>query len=49
MIGDGPPLVLDGAKVEQARERIKTRYNVIQEENLQEQPNAATPKDRKNI
>ena len=49
MIGDGPPLVLDGAKVEQARERIKTRYNVIQEQNLQEQPNAATPKDRKNI
>ena len=49
MIGDGPPLVLDRAKMEEARERIKTRYNVIQEENLQEQPTAPAPQDRKNI
>jgi len=29
MIGDGPPLVLDPKQVESARERIKTRYNVL--------------------
>jgi hypothetical protein len=40
MIGDGPPLVLDPKQVEAARERIKTRYNVVREENLQEQPSA---------
>jgi S1-C subfamily serine protease len=39
MIGDGPPLVLDRNKVEAARERIKTRYNVAKEQNLE----AATP------
>jgi len=38
MIGDGPPLVLDRNKVEVARERIKTRYNVLNEQNLEEQP-----------
>ena len=38
MIGDGPPLVLDPKQVEAARERIKTRYNVLQEQNLEEQP-----------
>jgi S1-C subfamily serine protease len=38
MIGDGPPLVLDPAQVAAARERIKTRYNVHQEQNLDEQP-----------
>ena len=38
LIGDGPPLVLDPKQVEAARERIKTRYNVVREENLQEQP-----------
>jgi len=38
MIGDGPPLVLDRNKVEAARERIKTRYNVSKEQNLEEQP-----------
>lgn len=38
MIGDGPPLVLDRAQVEAARERIKTRYNVVKEQNLNEQP-----------
>jgi S1-C subfamily serine protease len=38
MIGDGPPLVLDPKEVEAARERIKTRYNVLQEQNLEEQP-----------
>jgi hypothetical protein len=37
MIGDGPPLVLDPQQVEAARERIKTRYNVLQEQNLDEQ------------
>ncbi len=42
MIGDGPPLVLDPKQVEAARERIKTRYNVVREENLQEQPGAKT-------
>jgi S1-C subfamily serine protease len=38
MIGDGPPLVLDPKQVEEARERIKMRYNVVREENLQEHP-----------
>src|SRR6266481_4666243 len=38
MIGDGPPLVLDRNKVEAAHERIKTRYNVFKEQNLEEQP-----------
>src|SRR5881398_2005337 len=38
MMGDGPPLVLDRNKVEAARERIKTRYNVLNEQNLEEQP-----------
>ena len=42
MVGDGPPLVLDPKQVEAARERIKTRYNVFQEQNLDEQP-AAKP------
>lgn len=37
MIGDGPPLVLDRKEVDAARERIKTRYNVGQEQNLNEQ------------
>jgi hypothetical protein len=43
MIGDGPPLVLDPKKVEEARERIKTRYNVFVEQNLDEQPPAKPP------
>lgn len=38
MIGDGPPLVLDRAAVDAARERIRTRYNVVQEQNLEDQP-----------
>src|SRR5438128_315123 len=38
MIGDGPPLVLDPKQVEAARDRIRTRYNVVREQNLQEQP-----------
>jgi hypothetical protein len=38
MVGDGPPLVLDRKEVDAARERIKTRYNVVQEQNLSEQP-----------
>src|SRR5438128_11586700 len=43
MIGDGPPLVLDRNKVETARERIKARYNVLKEQNLEEQPVTKTP------
>jgi hypothetical protein len=43
MIGDGPPLVLDRNKVESARERIKARYNVMKEQNLEEQPVTKTP------
>ncbi len=38
MIGDGPPLVLDPKEVDAARERIKKRYNVVKEQNLDEQP-----------
>jgi len=44
MIGDGPPLVLDRNKVEAARERIKTRYNVVKEQNLQERPEPGAAK-----
>jgi S1-C subfamily serine protease len=36
LIGDGPPLVLDAKQVAAARERIKTRYNVVEEQNLDE-------------
>src|SRR5881398_2250047 len=43
MIGDGPPLVLDPKQVEAARERIRMRYNVVREQNLQEQPTAKAP------
>jgi hypothetical protein len=43
MIGEGPPLVLDRAAVEAARERIKTRYGVTQEENLNDEPSASGP------
>ena len=46
MIGDGPPLVLDPKEVESARERIKTRYNVGSEQNLEEQPARRTPADQ---
>jgi S1-C subfamily serine protease len=49
MIGDGPPLVLDPKQVEAARERIKNRYNVLAEQNLEEQPIAKTPEDQKKI
>jgi hypothetical protein len=38
MIGDGPPLVLDRNKVEGARERIKARYNVLKDQNLEDKP-----------
>ena len=48
MIGDGPPLVLDRNKVEAARERIKMRYNVLKEQNLEEQPAARMPEQAKN-
>ena len=43
MIGDGPPLVLDPKQVEAARDRIRTRYNVVTEQNLQEQTIAKPP------
>lgn len=46
MIGDGPPLVLDPKEVESARERIKTRYNVVSEQNLDEQPARPSPADQ---
>ena len=48
MIGDGPPLVLDRNKVEAARERIKARYSVLKEENLEERPASrlATAEDK---
>jgi PDZ domain len=49
MVGDGPPLVLDPKQVEAARERIMKRYNVIAEQNLEEQPMAKTPEDQKKI
>ena len=47
MIGDGPPLVLDPAQIAAARDRIKTRYNVIQEQNLEEQPPPSPATDQK--
>ena len=43
MIGDGPPLVLDRKEAEAARERIKRRYNVTREQNLNEQPPPKPP------
>jgi len=43
MIGDGPPLVIDRKEAEAARERIKTRYNVVREQNLTEQPPPKPP------
>ncbi len=46
LIGDGPPLVLDPKEVESARERIKMRYNVLVEQNLEEQPSKPTPADQ---
>jgi S1-C subfamily serine protease len=49
MIGDGPPLVLDRNKVEAARERIKTRYNVLKEQNLEAQPASKAPQQANKI
>ena len=49
MIGDGPPLVLDRNKVEAARERIKTRYNVAKEQNLQERQESPAPRQANKI
>jgi len=49
MIGEGPPLVLDPKQVEAARERIKMRYNVMKEQNLEEQPAAKTAQDQNKI
>src|SRR4051812_33601482 len=50
LIGDGPPLVLDPKQVDAARERIKTRYNVTKEENLDEHSvvSPIAPDDQKN-
>jgi S1-C subfamily serine protease len=46
LIGDGPPLVLDPKQVDAARERINARYNVVKEQNLNDQPLATpTPAD----
>jgi S1-C subfamily serine protease len=36
--GNGRPVVLERAAVEAARERIKSRYNVLSERNLEENP-----------
>jgi len=47
MIGEGPPLVLDPAQVAAARDRIKSRYNVLQEQNLEEQPPPSPATDQK--
>ena len=49
MVGEGPPLVLDPKQIEAARDRIKTRYNVSREQNLQEQPIATVAADQKPI
>jgi S1-C subfamily serine protease len=46
-IGEGPPLVLDRAAVETARERIKSRYNVVAEQNLEDKPPADALPDGK--
>ncbi len=47
MIGEGPPLVLDPKQAESARERIKTRYDVLVEQNLEESPAAKPPENQK--
>src|SRR5437899_1243645 len=49
LIGEGPPLVLDPKQVEAARKRIKTRYNVLREQNLEEQAAEKTPQDQNKI
>jgi hypothetical protein len=46
MIGDGPPLVIDPKQAAAARERIKMRYNVVSEQNLEEQAVAKPPEKR---
>jgi S1-C subfamily serine protease len=46
MIGEGPPLVLDPKEVDAARDRIKSRYNLLSEQNLEEQPSKPTPADQ---
>jgi S1-C subfamily serine protease len=45
MVGEGPPLVLDRKEVDAARERIKTRYNVVKEQNLTAEPPPKPPID----
>jgi hypothetical protein len=41
--------VLDRQKVEAARERIDTRYNVLKDQNLEEKPGVKAPQLTKNI
>lgn len=43
MVGEAPPLVLDAKQVAEARDRIKTRYNVLEEQNLNKQPPPKQP------
>src|SRR5205807_2273410 len=47
LIGEGPPLVLDPKQVESARERIKERYNVLAEQNLEDHPTKAPEPETK--
>ena len=49
MISDGPPLVLDPKQIDAARDRIKRRYNVVKEQNLEEQPLARPAEEPKKI
>jgi S1-C subfamily serine protease len=49
MIGDGPPLVLDPKQIDAARERIRRRYNVLQEQTLEEQPVTKPTEEPKKI
>ena len=41
LIGEGRPIVLEKAAVDAARERIRTRYNVLREQNLDENAKGA--------
>ena len=48
-IGEGRPLVLERSKVEAARQRIKTVYNVVSESNLGTTPSTPPAKDAESI
>lgn len=43
LIGEGRPIVLEKAAVDAARERIRTRYNVLKEQNLDAAEGGALP------